>query len=1161
MFDPLTQELKGAHSVEASAGTGKTYLITLLWLRLLVENELRVDQILVGTFTKAATAELRERLLLSLRRALEAARSIAAQVPPTDSIETRILLQATVNQPGLAVAQVERLTRALSGFDLAPISTLHGFCQSLISRHALELGCDPSLTLVENCDEILGEITGDTLMELSDTMKPDIKSLQQVARALQKRPTARLLSMEKTSAELDKKLAELKEEIAAIGPDLARKIVNKAIRDAVTGKLEKLIKTGEWIDLSDPQKKILPPNFTTLWAQFDTVSRQRQHLPENTLALRIQTCLPERKNQSGVRSFDDILITVQKALADQTSEGRLAKAVRRRLRAAIIDESQDSDTVQIEVFQRLFIHPSTVSFLVIGDPKQSIYRFRGADLASYKRLARATQSTPQLTINYRSDGPLVDALNQLYGPNFLFPDSLVDDQPIAYIPVTAREPLQRIFDPKITSSVLLHWSSESDREFAKLRIASWVAEEIARLLRDDVAIEDRHSGNQRRITYGDIAVLASGHRDLRLIRRQLTRLGIPCQSSGSGLGSVFDSNEARDLVSWLEVLSALKQKGELLGKFSAFLGTPLGAMSSPEILLFQADLGKQASLCDQFQKTLLEFNRAGPLTPLLRQLTLETIFKLNLSYAEGERRFTNWRQLGTLLQSQFERGLKSPESLAAWLTAQIALLPESTDDEASESTLMRLETDSAAVQLTTIHGSKGLEYPVVFCPFLWDVRSRKHRSSARLAEARVADNWIIDVGSPDFEQNLTTAFLQEDEEEHRKLYVALTRARHRLYLGIAPVKESASGHKNSASVSALVSLPGLGLTQKTSDLWKESLGTLQTLCVLDTELPEVSLPEDSTTLLASKSSIANSPKSQNLTAPQAHLHSPFPLFAQRSFSSLSKSNIDHELHAADRDQPDQPDLSSPSVLLSPPIPDRPASPDLLEDLGTPGSLLGDQLHRVIEDHLGNGKALDIAVAECENPELWLKAVESLLSTPLLLPDASPLQLKDLPGRCITEMQFHLPVGLLTSKNLAAALALDPQLKLWPHGSDWIKAIADWPFANFTGFLQGFIDLIFEHEDRWYVADYKSNRLPNYSNDTLAGAMLRHHYFLQARFYTIALHRHLTATLPGYSYHQHFGGVAYLFVRGFPNHGLWFDRPSLETLAPLDALFTSPFSTR
>ncbi len=248
MFDPLTQELKGAHSVEASAGTGKTYLITLLWLRLLVENELRVDQILVGTFTKAATAELRERLLLSLRRALEAARSIAAQVPPTDSIETRILLQATGNQPGLAVAQVERLTRALSGFDLAPISTLHGFCQSLISRHALELGCDPSLTLVENCDEILSEITGDTLMELSDTMKPDIKSLQQVARALQKRPTARLLSMEKTSAELDKKLAELKEEIAAIGPDLARKIVNRATRDAVTGKLEKLIKTGEWID-------------------------------------------------------------------------------------------------------------------------------------------------------------------------------------------------------------------------------------------------------------------------------------------------------------------------------------------------------------------------------------------------------------------------------------------------------------------------------------------------------------------------------------------------------------------------------------------------------------------------------------------------------------------------------------------------------------------------------------------------------------------------------------------------------------------------------------------------------------------------------------------------------------------------------------------------
>ncbi|MSU31490.1 MAG: hypothetical protein EXS25_02295 [Pedosphaera sp.] len=1159
MFDPLTQELKGAHSVEASAGTGKTYSITLLWLRLLVENELSVDQILVGTFTKAATAELRERLLRSLRRALEAARSIASNGPPNDSVETRILLQATDNQPDRAVAQVERLTRALSGFDLAPISTLHGFCQSLISRHALELGCDPSLTLVENCDEILGEITGDTLMELSDTIKPDIISLQRVARALQERPTARLLSMEETSTELDKKLKKLKEKIAAIGPALTLQIANKATKDAVNLKLKNLIETGKWIDLTDPQKKILPATFTELWAQFGAVSRQRQHLPENTLALRIQTCLPERKNQSGVRSFDDILITVQKALAAQTSDGRLATAVRRRLRAAIIDECQDSDTVQIEVFQRLFIHPSTVSFLVIGDPKQSIYRFRGADLASYQRLAYATQSTPQLTVNHRSDGPLVDVLNQLYGPNFLFPDSLVHCKSIAYIPVTAQEPLQRIFDPKNTSSVLLHWSGESDREFAKLRIATWVAEEIARLLRDDVSIEDRHSREPRRITYSDIAVLASGHKDLRLIRRQLTHLGIPCQSSGSGLGSVFDSNEARDLVCWLEVLSALKQKGDLLSKLSAFLGTPLGAMSAPEILLFQANLGKQASLCDQFQKTLLEFNRAGPLTPLLRQLTLETISKLNLSYAEGERRFTNWRQLGTLLQSQFERGLKSPESLVAWLTAQIALLPESIDDEESESTLMRLETDSAAVQLTTIHGSKGLEYPVVFCPFLWDVRSRKHRSSARLAVARVADDWIIDVGSLNFEKNLTTAFLQEDEEEHRKLYVALTRARHRLYLGIAPVEESKGGHKNSASVSALVSLPGLGLTQKPRDLWKESLRTLQNLYFLDTELPEASLPDDSTTFLASKFSVANSPEIRNLTPPQAHIYSPFPLFAQRSFSSLTKSNIDYELHAADRDQPDKPDLSPPPVLISPHIADRPESPDLLEDLGTPGSLLGDQLHRVLEDYLGNGKSLEIAVAECETPESWLKAVESLLSTPLLLPDASPLQLKDLPGRCITEMQFHLPVGLLTSKSLSAALALDPRLKLWQQGSHWIKAIDDWPFADFTGFLHGFIDLIFEHEGRWYVADYKSNRLPNYSNDSLDGAMLRHHYFLQARFYTIALHRHLTATLTGYSYNQHFGGVVYLFVRGFPNHGLWFDRPSLKTLAPLDALFTSPFS--
>jgi exodeoxyribonuclease V beta subunit len=278
--------------------------------------------------------------------------------------------------------------------------------------------------------------------------------------------------------------------------------------------------------------------------------------------------------------------------------------------------------------------------------------------------------------------------------------------------------------------------------------------------------------------------------------------------------------------------------------------------------------------------------------------------------------------------------------------------------------------------------------------------------------------------------------------------------------------------------------------------------------------------------------------------------SPLPLAANRSFTSLSRSDVEQEPSAADRDLTVVPESPVSTVEAT-------ASTDVLATLGAAGSLLGDQLHRALEDHLGNGRAIDQAVAGFDSPDAWRDSLASILDTAIEPVPGLRFRLSDLRGDCITEMQFLLPVDRISAKMLSAVFVDDPRLQSMAGGRDWAEQLTGWSFTEFTGFLQGFIDLVFERDGRWYVADYKSNRLVRYNPAALDRVMLEANYFLQARIYLLALHRHLRAHLPGYDPDRHLGGVAYLFVRGFPAQGVWFDAPSAEALDRFDALFQHP----
>jgi exodeoxyribonuclease V beta subunit len=406
------------------------------------------------------------------------------------------------------------------------------------------------------------------------------------------------------------------------------------------------------------------------------------------------------------------------------------------------------------------------------------------------------------------------------------------------------------------------------------------------------------------------------------------------------------------------------------------------------------------------------------------------------------------------------------------------------------------------------------------------------------ALVRQEDDWILNLGDPNFDHHLATSVAQEKEEDQRKLYVALTRAANRLYLGMAPVTSTqAARHKNAASDSALVQLPGLGLHGAEMGAWLQCLRAVPEAAVLG-HSPQL---KGRTT---QRQNSAQLPHLSQLAPPQSIPSYKFSTARTASFTSLSKSDQDH---STVYDRYDESDGDEPSGE---------EKYDLLQPLGKGGAALGDQLHHLLEEYLGNHKELAEILQGVEKAEVWCDILQKILAQPISLANQKQITLEAVRRACITEMQFYLPVGVMSRARLSDALLADHALGQNTSRSDWANQIRDWAFHDFTGFFQGYIDLIFEHENRWYVVDYKSNLLDAYDAEHLESAMLEKNYLLQARLYALALERHLKFHLPEYNYETHFGGVIYLFVRGFPSQGVWFERPSCSATVALGTLFAN-----
>ncbi|WP_028065433.1 UvrD-helicase domain-containing protein [Solirubrobacter soli] len=710
----------GITVLEASAGTGKTYTIAGLAARYVAEGT-PLDQLLLVTFTRMATGELRDRVR---ERLVTAERELGLGVASDDVVS--FLLDA----PSDVVAERRaRLLRALADFDSATIATTHGFCQEVLSGIGVAGDMEPDAEVVEDVGDLLGEVVDDLYVrKYMDAGDPQITR----AEAMQ----------------------------------IAREVVENP---------------GSPIEPRDAGGDSLP------------ALRAR-------LAGSVRVELDRRKRALSVITYDDLLTRLRDELAGRRGSLSVAR-LQDRYRVVLVDEFQDTDPIQWEILQRAF-GGGGVTLVLIGDPKQAIYAFRGADVYSYLEAKQASGETATLELNRRSDQALIDAYDAMFGGAKLGHPDIVyghvraagarDPFPIPGAPLRVRV-VDRA-DPAIEKTRQGYAGLNSARQF----VAKDLAADLVRVLSGVAAAPDgsaspggpvspggsvspggpASSGGPTApaapsIKPGDIAVLVRYNRHAVAVRDALDDVGIP--SVINGAGSVFATPAARE---WLRLLEALERPASPVRARAATMTSFLGWTAEQ---IASADDAAWEEVHRRLHAWAAVLRRRG-LASLIETITLvERLPGRVLGVVDGERRLTDLRHVGQLLHGASAAEKLGVAALAVWLRQRIATAETEGDEERSR----RLESDAAAVQVLTIHRSKGLEFPVVYVPYLWEPTWVDDKPVPIVYHDRAAGfRRTIDVGlaGSDYKRHKDWYIEEQRGEDLRLAYVALTRARHQAVL-------------------------------------------------------------------------------------------------------------------------------------------------------------------------------------------------------------------------------------------------------------------------------------------------------------------------------------------------------------------------------------------
>lgn len=1208
---PLSFPLTGSHLIEASAGTGKTFTIAMLYVRLVLGHggsnafqggPLMPTDILVVTFTDAATKELRDRIRARLAEAARYFRVKPAEVLPPVKTDLLHELRAEYD-PALWSSCARKLELAAEWMDEAAVSTIHGWCNRMLREHAFDSQSLFTQKLETDQTELRSEVVRDywrnffyplsiddmeqvggywaSPAELEETVKSLIDHADQLLKPCD---PAEILSQ--TRIEKQKALDELKKPWGAWADELKLLFEGAKAKGHVDGKKIQARYYEPWFEslrnwamtpaLESPSLsdsgwwRLSPAGIEEAWTKaappdhpaIDEIPKLQAALaalpdPKTSLLSHAAHWIAEafmaaqkRRAQMG---FNDLLTGLEAALKGPHGE-RLADVIRRQFPVALIDEFQDTDPIQYRIFERIYEiadNRQDCALILIGDPKQAIYAFRGADIYTYLKAREAVQGRLYtLDTNFRSTHAMVDATNHCFerieqqassAGAFLFRKD--DDNPVPFFAVKAngRKDGFNVSGknvPALTLAVLTAQNDEIPKSDYISQMSNACATQIVEWLNQGQTgsagfIDDE--AHLVPVMPGDVAILVNNGDEAKNVRQALSRRGVRSVYL-SDKDSVYASRQAWEVYRWL-CACAEPDNDRLL---RAALSTASLGLSFAELDAMSQDEEIWESRIIQFKGYREVWLKQGVL-PMLRRLLFDfdgnqRLLNLtnDLNGNSGERILTDILHLAELLQ-QASYTLEGEHALIRYLAEQIA----SPEGEA-EGKKLRLESDADLVKVVTIHKSKGLEYPLVFLPFICATRLTKAKDVPLKWHDEYGTLRISLEASPE-----VIGLADQDRlgEDLRKVYVALTRARYVSWLGLGPVSNcdpSAIGHL-------------LGLTGTPPSGYVDAVKTFAK------GQPAITVEEELTVSNTAFTLSVQAPEVGVACRPKPRIRDPWWI------SSYSGLRI--EGHAA-------PVAST--------LDDTPRAENLLEGQGevtsseTVGPRAKDPMHRFFKGAeagtflhelmewvanaglstiLANPEPLrDTIARRCRvrRWEAWVDPlfdwVQRMLRTSL--PLGTPISLESLQTYKV-EMEFWFETHLANLEQLDAAViahTLDQRHrpKLLP--------------ATLNGMLKGFMDLVFEHQGRYYVVDYKSNWLGNtdeeYTHAKMDEAIRQHRYDLQYALYLFALHRHLKSRLPDYDYDRHIGGAAYLFVRGISaaTAGVHFERPPKVLMETLDTLF-------
>lgn len=1169
-LDPLILPLHGERLIEASAGTGKTFTIAALYLRLILglggaqafPRPLSVEELLVVTFTEAATEELRGRIRSNIHDLRVACIRNQSKNP---------LLASLLPQIEDKKLAARTLLLAEQQMDEAAIFTIHGFCQRMLSLNAFESGMLFEQQLLEDEASLRRQACADfwrrhcyplpkaVALAVSEQWSGPEALLRDISYWLQGEQPAfkQRLPDDETLVSLHNKI------IASIDALKQQWLV-------AAGELQAVIESSG-VDKRSYSSKHLP-NWLAIvgeWAQSETLSYQlpdalakfsqatlaektkKGEVPSHRLFVAVEALLAQpltlrnlvitralveirdqvqfEKARRGELGFDDMLSRLDNALLKPGGEN-LAASIRQRFPVAMIDEFQDTDPQQYRIFRSLYLQQPLTAMLLIGDPKQAIYAFRGADIFTYIKARNEISAHYTLETNWRSSPAMIAAVNRLFqqvDSPFLF-------NQIPFLPVLSAKKNEkaRFTLHGKTQSALKFWLQPGEGVGVN-DYQQAMAMQCARQIRDWLTAGQQGEARlwkegqdntviSTAVQASDITVLVRSRHEATIIRDALSSLNIPSVYLSSR-DSVFATPEARELLWILQAVLAPEVESTLrCAMATGMLGLDARALDE-----LNQDEVAWDKLVEEFLSYRQRWNQRGVMPMLRALIKTRKIAEDLLATPAGERRLTDILHISELLQ-EASIDLESEHALVRWLGQRIA-----EPDNNASSQQLRLESDKHLVQVVTIHKSKGLEYSLVWLPFITNYRQQQ----SGIYHDRSTYDAQLDLSDDEESQRL----VEEERlaEDLRLLYVALTRSIWHCSIGIAPLFRGSRSKKGLTDVhlSALgyllqqgTAMDASGLAERLQQLEDDAI-SVETLSAQDnTPWQPLALTQPALSV-------------RYLTRPIADN------WRVTSYSGLSQRGGHSLLELMPRL-----DVDAVGDI------DVQAAPSLTVHTFPRGASPGTFLHSLFENIDFNQPVDSEWVAEqLRNQGIsdeWQPMMTEWLTAILTAPlNESGVSLQQLTARQRhAELEFYLPITCELR-----AEKLDSLIKRYDPLS------ADCPVLNFLevkGMLKGFIDLVFCWQGKYYLLDYKSNWLGEegsaYSPQAMAQAMKSHRYDLQYQLYSLALHRYLRHRLAGYDYQQHFGGVIYLFLRGVeqdkPGQGIFTTCPDQALIEAMDHLF-------